>query len=242
MYCNKAIFEAAAVLFTQECISEEDFLVVYELTRRKSPEFPYWQYEHIDAQLQQMNDDECLAEFRVNLSELYVLAEVLRIPERFYCPNGTVASGLEGLCVVLKRFAYPCRFSDMMYRFGRSVPELSLIASEVTDFIYENHGYLLRTLDQQWLTPQCLQEFANAVHKRGAPLTNCWGFIDGTVRPMSRPGQHQRVVYNGHKRVHALKFQSVVAPNGLIANLYGPVGKVINISYAHKCVVSINNY
>ena len=89
---------------------------------------------------------------------------------------------------------------------------------------------------------QCLQEFANAIHKRGAPLTNCWGFIDGTVRPMSRPGQHQRVVYNGHKRVHALKFQSVVAPNGLIANLYGPVGKAINISYAHKCIVSINNY
>lgn len=28
---------------------------------------------------------------------------------------------------------------------------------------------------------------------------------------------------NGHKRVHALKFQSVIAPNGMIANLYGPV-------------------
>ena len=33
----------------------------------------------------------------------------------------------------------------------------------------------------------------------------------------------QRVIYNGHKRVHALKFQSIVTPNGLIANLYGPV-------------------
>ena len=43
-----------------------------------------------------MNDDEYLAEFRVNLSELYMLAEVLRIPERFHCPNGTIASGLEG--------------------------------------------------------------------------------------------------------------------------------------------------
>ena len=43
------------------------------------------------------------------------------------------------------------------------------------------------------------------------------------MRPICRPGRNQRVVYNGHKRVHALKFQSVVAPNGLIANLYGPV-------------------
>ncbi|KAK3746634.1 hypothetical protein QZH41_012839 [Actinostola sp. cb2023] len=26
-----------------------------------------------------------------------------------------------------------------------------------------------------------------------------------------------------HKRVHALTFQSIVIPNGIIANLYGPV-------------------
>ena len=38
-------------------------------------------------------------------------------------------------------------------------------------------------------------------------------------------GDYPRVVYNGHKRVHSLKFQSVVVPNGLIAHLYGPVGE-----------------
>ena len=47
--------------------------------------------------------------------------------------------------------------------------------------------------------------------------------MDGTVRPICRPGEHQKIVYNGHKRVHALKFQSVVAPNGLIAHLFGPM-------------------
>ena len=57
-----------------------------------------------------------------------------------------------------------------------------------------------------------------------------WGFMDGTVRLIARPGEHQRVLYNGHKRMHALKFQSVVAPNGMmIANLYGPVGGTIFI-------------
>ena len=30
-------------------------------------------------------------------------------------------------------------------------------------------------------------------------------------------------MYNGHKKVHAIKFQSIAIPNGLIANLYGPV-------------------
>ena len=47
-------------------------------------------------------------------------------------------------------------------------------------------------------------------------MDNFWGFVDGTVRPISGPGQNQRVLYNGHKRVHAIKFQSVVSPNGLI--------------------------
>ena len=30
--------------------------------------------------------------------------------------------------------------------------------------------------------------------------------------------------YNGHKRVHA-KFQPIALPNGMIGNMFGPVGK-----------------
>lgn len=40
-----------------------------------------------------------------------------------------------------------------------------------------------------------------------------------------RAGEHQRIVNNGDKRVHDLKFQSVALPNGLVANMYGPVGR-----------------
>ena len=36
-------------------------------------------------------------------------------------------------------------------------------------------------------------------------------------------GHNQRIIYNGHKPIHALKSQSYVAPDGLIANLLGPV-------------------
>ena len=54
-------------------------------------------------------------------------------------------------------------------------------------------------------------------------LENCFGFVDGTVRPICKPGKNQRVLYNGHKKVHAIKFQSLAVPNGLVANLFGPV-------------------
>ena len=113
--------------------------------------------------------------------------------------------------------------ADLILRFGRPIPQLCMISSRVIDYIVDTHGQLLRSLDQPFLSQDNLQTYADAIHQKGAALDICWGFIDGTVRPISRPKECQRVVYNGHKRVHAIKFQSVVTPSGMIANLYGPV-------------------
>ena len=129
--------------------------------------------------------------------------------------------GIEALCVFLKRFSYPCRYADMVPKFARPIPQLSMISDEVTNFIYTHNNHLLRIFTQPWLSQANLKQFDDAVHNKGPALQNCWGFVDGTVRPVCRPGKNQRTLYNGHKRVHALKFQSV--GNGLIANLYGPV-------------------
>ena len=50
------------------------------------------------------------------------------------------------------------------------------------------------------------QVYADAVFAKVATLDNCFGFVDGMVRPICRPGEMQRAVYNGHKHVHGLKF------------------------------------
>lgn len=97
----------------------------------------------------------------------------------------------------------------------------------MTDFILNAHGHLLTDFNQPWLHPDRLQEYADAIHDARGALENCWGFVDGTVRPIYRPGEHQKLMYNGHKRVHAIKFQPVVAPDGLVANLYCAVGKLL---------------
>lgn len=90
------------------------------------------------------------------------------------------------------------------------------------DFLFERYGKLLK-FDASRLTSLKLQEFAAAIHAKGGALDNCFGFIDGTVRPISRPTINQRTAYNGHKRTHALKFQSVTTPDGMIVDMYGPV-------------------
>ena len=91
------------------------------------------------------------------------------------------------------------------------------------NLLYARFGKLnlFSCLNQPWLSQANLVDFSQSIYRKGAALDNCWGFIDGTVRPVARPGEHQRVLFNGHKRVHAIKFKSVVAPNGLIVNLLG---------------------
>lgn len=64
--------------------------------------------------------------------------------------------------------------------------------------LQHEHGHLIR----QWnhtLSPQNLQRYADSIAAKGAALQNCFGFVDGTVRPICHPKQIQREVFNGHK-------------------------------------------
>ena len=201
------------VSHSHNIINEEEFCLLYDLNKSSKLDLPYWTYSKFD--LDTMNDGECKSEFRFFRNDVYRLGEILNIPEELVCYNGVVCNKYEALCILLKRYAYPCRFLDMIPRFGRPVPQLSMITQRLTDIILQQWTHLLTTMNQNWLSPQNLENYAQAINHKGAPLTNCWGFIDGTVRPVSKPGMYQRVLYNGHKRVHALKFQSVVAPNGI---------------------------
>ena len=110
----------------------------------------------------------------------------------------------------------------MVPRFARPAAELYTIHRNMINSIYNQRGSLLTDFNRELLATQNLQRSAHAIHAKGAPLTNCLGFIDGTCRPVSRPGHNQRVLYNGQKRVHAIKFLSVATPNGLVALLHGP--------------------
>ena len=94
--------------------------------------FPHWKYDKFD--LDDWDEEECKVELRFDKSDLAVLLHALRFPDRFVCSQRTVCSGMEGLCILLKRLAFPCRFTDMVMRFGRNPTELCLIFNHVLDF------------------------------------------------------------------------------------------------------------
>ena len=76
---------------------------------------------------------------------------------------------------------------------------------------------------QPYFTAERVKEYSDAVARKVGMDLHIWDFIDGTVRRICRPDQHQRAFYNGLKRTHALKFQVVTTPDGLITHLHGPV-------------------
>ena len=195
---------------------DTEFALLDDLKSSENLEFSYWKYGGFD--LDSTTDDECKAKFRFFKNDhIYLLGEVLDIPDMMKCPKGVLVDGTEALSVLLKRFAYPCRFADMVARFGRPVPQLCMITYRMMDYLFDEYSHLLADLNQPWLSRDRLRHFAATIHDKGAPLENCWGFIDGTVRPLCKPDENQRILYNGHKRVYVIKFQTVVAPHGLIA-------------------------
>lgn len=219
----KEVRDQLLISHTDGVLDDDELLVLYDLNRSNNLDLPYDSYP--DFSFDDLEDDECLSEFRFHKRDLPLLADVLRIPETIECYQRSICSGLEALCILLKRHSYPCRYSDMVARFAKPVPVLCMINNYMIDYIYQSHSHRILEWNDSILDPYLLERYSRAITAKGSPLDNCFGFIDGTVRPISKPGENQRVLYNGHKRVHGIKFQSVALPNGLIGNMYGPVGK-----------------
>ena len=82
----------------------------------------------------------------------------------------------------------------MISRFGRPIPQLSMAFHQMMDKIDYEFGHLLGDLNQPGLSSGNLIMFAAAIRAKGAALNKTWGFIDGTVRSISRPKIHQKIL------------------------------------------------
>ncbi|KAG0123814.1 hypothetical protein HOY82DRAFT_494792, partial [Tuber indicum] len=65
------------------------------------------------------------------------------------------------------------------------------------------------------LQEERLQFFTTKVLAKGAP----WSFIDSTIREVYWPTVSQYMVYNKHKKFHALKYSAGKIPDSLIYHL-----------------------
>jgi hypothetical protein len=172
--------------------------------------------------LNEISFDQAKLNFRFEKNDIPILAELLGLPEQIITSTRNNVDRTTALCILLRRLAYPNRLKDLTLLFGLSPQSLSQIINTTTNIIMENKGNLLENLQaNQWLDRNRLQYYAQVVGNRGGAVHNCWGFIDGTARPICRPSVQQENYYSGHKRFHCLKYQSVLCPDGIIVNLKG---------------------
>ena len=171
-----------------------------------------------------MTEEECWANFRFSKGHLARLGMGLQLPEIIHSENGATESRDIALAILLRRLAYPSRYMDLWQMFGRHPSEISLIFNATLQMVYQNKIHLLENVNNlYWMQVDYLSQYARAVSDKGAALDTCIGFMDGTARPIARLTENQRVTFSGHKRVHCLKFQSLMLPNGLIGHMFGPM-------------------
>lgn len=106
-----------------------------------------------------------------------------------------------------------------MQQYGRSEGALCDLFATTTQMLYEKFApRLLHTLDMPRLIP-AIPALSEAVNASARCLRGCWGFIDGTLVEICRPSVGQKTMFSGHKRKHAVKFQAIVTPDGLIVHM-----------------------
>lgn len=54
----------------------------------------------------------------------------------------------------------------MIPRFGRALPQLSMISKRIADIIFDDYGHLRRDLAQPWLSQAELKQFADSVYAK----------------------------------------------------------------------------
>lgn len=159
--------------------------------------------------------------------------QALKVPEEF---KGTGIgrcysyNGVELFAVFLLSLSRPRSHSELRLKdVDWSEAKISNGLRLMTEYLYGKFGLLVIFSHRTWTEERC-DMYSTAISGAGSPLPNIVAFVDGTVKRICRPSgdSHQRAMLNGHKRYHALTFQSLLAPSGIIGGFAGP-----NIGSAH---------
>lgn len=169
-------------------------------------------------------DEGSLTDFRFLRSDVGLVSRILDFPRGMAQTERSryKASALEATAILLRRLSSPIRWHDLETVFGRSKSALSEIFLVALAHAHEKLGSNLNHFESGLVASRANLHAAK-IHEKGAPLSNCVGFIDGAEVRIARPTRGQKSCYSGHKRAHVLKCQTVVRPDGLFLSAFCPL-------------------
>ena len=107
-------------LLTMACLEgqsiEEEFIIRLELNTSNNLYLSYSKYPGFH--LENISEDDYTADFCFRKNDIKRLQRALNLPNEIVCYlyNDLKVDATEALCVLLKRIAYPCRYSDTIPR------------------------------------------------------------------------------------------------------------------------------
>ena len=171
--------------------------------------------------------------------DLRLIMDALEVPARIRTKNRYVYPGESAFLVMLARLRDGRRWSQWESVFRRDSTHLSEINAHMIHWLYTTHAS--PRLERIAWTRNRMPTYAAAIaakcrecvaeeHHASVPY-DIWAFIDGTVRPTSKPSAAafpglnlQAELYSGHKRYHGIKYQALHTPDGLCCHMYGGIG------------------
>ncbi len=139
-------------------------------------EKPHEKYDQFD--LDNFSNSQCRMLFRFDKDDMVELSELLCLPS--YTSHTNLSwTPLEGTAMLLRHLSYPGRLADLAPYFSRSPSECSLIFNSMLADIHHRHSHHVSVLNQPWMDHE---RYAAVIRNKGAPVSNVFGFIDGTLR------------------------------------------------------------
>lgn len=195
------------------------------------------QHRTIDS----FNESQCYRIFRCTNEELHRWFDCMGFPDEVVLDNGVKLTGEEVFLFGLHRYGYPGRLEDLADAwYGREYTVWSRAFKWFNQFIVDNWLWKITDNMEFWK-----DRLADLAYKNGERYVAVSGerydpydfrtalFIDCTVIATTRPGAGptesgarknnyiQMAFYNGWKKHHGFKYQTLELPNGLAAHMFG---------------------
>lgn len=161
--------------------------------------------------------------FRFKAEEIPRLVAALELPSEVRPGNRRLFSKDDAITVLLLHLAGK-NYHAIHRETGVHPGAISHLLNWTLDFIHERWYVRLLASDLQRWTPD-FPAWAEAVFDKTDKLgfDDTPVFVDGTLREIAKPAHNQDVMFNGHHWTHGLVYQGLVAPNGLMIDLAGPM-------------------
>jgi hypothetical protein len=198
---------------------------------------------HHHTRLADLSDEELWTSFRIRREDFgrLLIALKMNLP-LIRLDNNTVFTGEEILLIARYRFVTGLKLVHMAAVFNREYSQLSRAFNWFIRHMIDNFAYLLTDNLDYWLPD--FPHFSECIREKLAEVSGVvypengyrvCAFYDDTVLKVCRPGSGpnpdgtrkdtniQRAFYNGWKKQHGIKFQSLEAPNGMCMHMFGPM-------------------